>query len=79
MDRAAVAFSWIDKIERAATPTAVLREMAHAAPDFGLDHLIVAGIPAPSRKLAPYTTMLETRGIHPPVLNQNLEVPARVA
>jgi LuxR family quorum sensing-dependent transcriptional regulator len=54
MDRAAVAFSWIDAIERAATPTAVLREMARAARDFGLDHLIVAGIPAPSRKLEPY-------------------------
>jgi len=28
---------------------------------------------------ATYNTMLEMRGIHPPVLNQNLEVPARVA
>ena len=54
MDRASVAFSWIAAIERAATPTAVLQELARAARHFGLDRVIVAGIPAPSKKLEPY-------------------------
>jgi hypothetical protein len=31
MDRAAIAFSWIDAIERTTAPTAELREMARAA------------------------------------------------
>lgn len=54
MDRASIAFACIAAINDASAPVAVVRELALAARNFGLDHVIIAGIPAPSKKLEPY-------------------------
>jgi LuxR family quorum sensing-dependent transcriptional regulator len=57
MDQFAYAYSVIERVERAETPTVVLNEVAHAARHFGLEHVIVAGIPAPGKQLEPYILM----------------------
>lgn len=57
MDRAAFAFSTIEALDRAKTVTAALGELARATRAFGLEHFIIAGIPAPDKKLAPYVLM----------------------
>jgi LuxR family quorum sensing-dependent transcriptional regulator len=54
MDRASIAFSWIAGIEKAATPAAVLSELARAGRHFGLERIIVASFPEPPKKLEPY-------------------------
>lgn len=57
MEHFAYAYSVIERIEQARTPTLVLREVAHAARHFGLEHVIVAGIPAPGKQLEPFILM----------------------
>jgi LuxR family quorum sensing-dependent transcriptional regulator len=54
MDRAGFMYSCIEALERAKTATAVMTELARATRFFGLDHCIVAGIPAPFKKLEPF-------------------------
>jgi len=54
MDRGSFAFSWIAAIDKAATPAAVLAELARAGRFYGLDRTIVASFPAPPKKLEPY-------------------------
>jgi LuxR family transcriptional regulator, quorum-sensing system regulator BjaR1 len=57
MEHFAYAFSVIERIERARTATLVLNEVARASHHFGLDHFIVAGVPAPGKSLEPYVLM----------------------
>jgi LuxR family quorum sensing-dependent transcriptional regulator len=57
MEQFAYAYSVIERVERAQTATVVLNEIAHAARHFGLEHVIVAGIPAPGKRLEPYILM----------------------
>jgi LuxR family quorum sensing-dependent transcriptional regulator len=57
MEQFAFAYSIIERIERAKATALVLNEVAHAARHFGLEHFIIAGIPAPGRDVAPYVLM----------------------
>jgi len=57
MEQFAFAYTVIERIERAGTTTEVLNEVARAAHHFGLDHFIVAGVPAPGKHLEPYVLM----------------------
>jgi LuxR family quorum sensing-dependent transcriptional regulator len=57
MEQFAYAYSVIERIERSKTSTAVLTEVALAARHFGVEHFIIAGVPAPGKRLDPYVLM----------------------
>jgi LuxR family quorum sensing-dependent transcriptional regulator len=57
MDFAHLAFDCISSLERAKTPSEVIILVSRAAQQFGLEHFMRGGIPAPSRSLAPYVLM----------------------
>ncbi len=57
MEQFAFAYSVLERIERAKTSAAVLNEVALAAQHFGLGHFIIAGMPAPGKRLEPYVIM----------------------
>lgn len=56
-ERFGYAYSVIERVERAQTATVVLNEVARAARHFGLEHFIIAGVPAPGKRLEPYVLM----------------------
>jgi len=57
MEQFTFAYSVIERIERATTISAVLNEVALAVRQYGLEHFIVAGVPAPGKHLEPYVIM----------------------
>jgi LuxR family quorum sensing-dependent transcriptional regulator len=57
VEQFAFAYAVIERISRAKTTTEVLREISLASRHFGLEHFIVAGVPAPGKKLAPYVLL----------------------
>jgi LuxR family quorum sensing-dependent transcriptional regulator len=57
MEYARFAFDCIESLERAKTPSDVLITLSRAAGQFGLDRFLTAGIPAPTKNLAPYVLM----------------------
>ncbi len=54
MDRAAFAFSRIERLDAADTIDAVVAELSEAGQNFGLGNVIIAGLPAPDKHLEPY-------------------------